>query len=133
MVWYAVEGVQKFNITRGATLMTGTNRDVYKYINDSVNAMSAAEFYRSSELVENAGFIRLKTISLSYETVKELIPHTGIKFAIGFENLLTITGYKGYDPEATTFTDNNFSDNAVDRGAVPNPRSVYISLTLKIK
>ncbi len=52
-------------------------------------------------------------------------------FSLSFENFITITKYKGYDPEATIYTDNNFSDNAIDRGAYPDPKAVYLSISLK--
>ena len=54
-----------------------------------------------------------------------------MKFSLIMENLLTLSHYKGYDPETTIYTDNNFSDNAIDRGAYPVPKSVSLSVTLK--
>jgi len=51
---------------------------------------------------------------------------------LSFENFLTFTKYTGYDPESTIATDNSFSDYAVDRGAYPNPKSVYLTLKLDL-
>jgi hypothetical protein len=51
-------------------------------------------------------------------------------FSLSFENIITITRYKGYDPEATVYTDNSFSDNALDIGAYPAPRSVFFGIDL---
>jgi hypothetical protein len=53
-------------------------------------------------------------------------------FTISAENLFTFTKYKGYDPEATIYTDNNFSDNAIDKGAYPSPKSVFFKVNLKL-
>lgn len=108
-------GVDKYNATRVATFMTGVNLDINKYFNDSLSVISRAEFYQSSEFIDDASFIRLKRITLVYEPSKEYLGHAKLRYSLSFENLLTITK-RGYDPEATTFTNNNFSDNAIDRG-----------------
>ena len=128
--WYAVWGVQKFNATRAATMMAGLNRDIYPYITDSLYTIRGSVFYQSSVFVENASFIRLKNITLTYMPKKTFIGKTQWKFSISLENMITLTKYKGYDPEATIYTDNNFSDNAIDRGAYPNPRGFYVSTGL---
>jgi hypothetical protein len=126
-----VQGQHKYNVTRAATIVTGTNRDINNYLRDSISAIATAPFYQSSAFVENASFIRLKTITLSYEPTKEFFNHVKFRFTLSFENILTFTKYKGYDPEATTFTDNNFSDNAIDRGAVPIPKALYGGISMK--
>jgi len=131
MLWYAVLGVQKFNGTRASTFISGLNRNVMNYVQDSIRTLVTANFYQSSAFVDNAGFVRLKTISFTYEPVREYIRHIKLRFSLSFENLITITKYKGYDPEATTYTDNNFSDNAIDRGSVPNPKSVFVTIGVK--
>jgi len=131
MVWYAAIGVDKFNATRAATIMTGNNRDINNYINDSILAVRNKYMYESSEFIDDAGFVRLKTVTLSYEPSKPLIRNVGMQFSLSFENLITITQYRGYDPEATIFTDNNFSDNSIDRGSYPSPKAVYITVSLK--
>ena len=129
--WYAAWGVDKYNATRAATIMTITNNEVYDYINDSIMALQSYIFYQSSEFIDDASFIRLKTITLTWEPEKAVIGPAKVSLSISLENMLTITRYKGYDPEATVFTNNNFSDNAIDRGAVPNPKAVYISIGLR--
>jgi TonB-linked SusC/RagA family outer membrane protein len=56
----------------------------------------------SDRFVEDASFIRLKTLSLSYNMPKALLKNIGITrlniFATGYD-LFTWTGYKGQDPE----------------------------------
>jgi TonB-linked SusC/RagA family outer membrane protein len=131
LLWYAALGVDKFNSTRAATIMTGNNREINSYIADSISAMREKYLYESSVFVESADFIRLKTLSLIYEPSWKIIDKISLRFSLNFENLLTITKYKGYDPEATIFTDNNFSDNSIDRGAYPNPKAAYATVSLK--
>jgi TonB-linked SusC/RagA family outer membrane protein len=129
-VWYAAGGIQKYNATRAATMMKGVNRDMNRYVADTLRSILTEYFYESSVFVEDASFIRLKSLTFNYTFNKHFQDRITAEIALSFENLITITKYKGYDPEATTFTDNNFSDNAVDRGAYPNPKAVYFSVHL---
>ncbi len=128
ILWYAVIGTEKFNATRAGTYMAVTNKEIKNYINDSLFAITYEQFYLSNLFIDDASFIRLKSLTLSYEPSKVFFNHAKINFSLSFENFITITKYKGYDPEATIFTDNNFSDNAIDKGAIPNPKAVYMSL-----
>jgi hypothetical protein len=130
-LWYAVMGVSKYNATRAATYTAATNRETNNIINDSLPILRNGIFYQSSYFVEDASFLRLKQLTFSYQPQKKFFNNVNMKFSLSFENLITITKYKGYDPEASIYTDNNFSDNAVDRGAFPNPKAVYFSITLK--
>jgi TonB-dependent starch-binding outer membrane protein SusC len=131
MMWYAAIGQEKYNATRAATIMTAVNREANRFIDDSLRIMRYNFFYESSIFVEDASFVRLKEISIRYTPSLHVMKNGELTFAVSFENLLTITKYKGYDPEATIFTDNNFSDNSIDRGAYPNPKAVYFSIGLK--
>lgn len=130
-LWYAIWGVKKCNATKAATIMSATNREVNQYITDSLFAIRSNYFYESSVFIEDASFIRLKTVSIIYEPLKEHIRNIKFRFSLSFENLVTLTKYKGYDPEATIFTDNNFSDNSIDRGSYPNPKAVYATASIK--
>lgn len=69
-------------------------------------SLGATEYARagSSDLsVTDASFIRLRTLSASYKLpsmVNEKIGLVGCKVYIHAQNLFTITGYKGLDPES---------------------------------
>ena len=128
--WYAAWGIEKYNATRAATLLTGVNREINDYIADTLRSLRMEYFYESDMLIEDASFIRLKSLSFHYRFAQPVFNVINLQMSVSFENLLTITKYKGYDPEATTFTDNNFSDNAIDRGAYPAPKAIYLTLNL---
>ncbi len=130
MLWYGVTGIEKYNATRAASYITGTNPDINRLICDSISVYNRSIFYRSSYFVENADFVRLKYLTLSYSPTKRICNYISMKFSLSFENLITITKYKGYDPETTIYTDNTFSDYAVDRGAYPIPKAIYASINL---
>ena len=131
MLWYAVIGNQKFNSPRATTYITGTNHDVQSIVSDSLRYMENSYLYESSFFVEDAGYIRLKTLTLTYNFPKKIAKTGKLAISLSVENLFTFTRYGGYDPEATIYTDNNFTDNAIDLGAWPNSRSYYIKFNLQ--
>jgi hypothetical protein len=124
-------GTSKYNATRAATFAASTNRELNKLIADTSKIYTNPLFYQSSYFVENNSFLRLKQLTFSYQPKEKFFNTVNMKFSMSFENLITITPYKGYDPEAAIYTDNTFSDNAIDKGAFPNPQAVYFSITLK--
>ncbi|MBN2820025.1 MAG: SusC/RagA family TonB-linked outer membrane protein [Bacteroidales bacterium] len=130
MVWYAVVGVDKFNATKASTYISGVNKEVRGIVTDTMNFNTDNILYESSYFIEYASFIRLKTLSFTYSQPKQILNKIDIKYTLNFENILTLTQYSGYDPESTIYTRNNFSDNAIDRGAYPNPKSVYLKISL---
>ena len=127
---HAVIGVDKYNATKAATYIKGTNQEVRTLIEDTSRCQGSSLYYESDAFIEDASFIRFKMLTLSYSPDKKFFDQAFAKFSISFENLVTITKYSGYDPEATIYTDNNFSDNALDRGAYPVPKGMYFSISL---
>jgi hypothetical protein len=87
--------------------------------------------YESSYFVEDASFIRLKYLTLAYHPKRLLWNRVEYSLSVSLENIFTITSYKGYDPEATIYTGNSFTDNAIDRGAYPTSKAIYFSIGLK--
>jgi hypothetical protein len=47
---------------------------------------------------------------------------------VSAQNLLTITGYSGYDPEITTTL--SVANYGVDQGAIPQARTIMFGLNL---
>jgi TonB-dependent starch-binding outer membrane protein SusC len=131
-VFYGVAGVKKYNGTKAATYMAGTNREVTKFMQPNRGTLYDPFFYQSSYFVEDASFIRLKQITLSYLIPKKITKYGDVRISVSCDNLFTITRYTGYDPEASIYTDNSFSDFAVDRGAYPIPRSFYFTVKLDL-
>lgn len=67
---------------------------------------SAQDFLQSSGAYSDASYIRVKTISLSYALPAELVKKLSvqnIRVYVAAQNLFTITGYKGNDPETQNF------------------------------
>lgn len=131
MLFYGVTGVSKYNATKASTFMAATNRETILFLTSKTNkTLINNTFYKSSYFVEDASFIRLKQITLAYSIPRKLLKVADLKMSLSMDNPFTWTSYSGYDPEATIYTDNSFSDYAVDRGAYPNPKAVYFTLNL---
>ncbi|MBN8857492.1 MAG: TonB-dependent receptor [Sphingobacteriales bacterium] len=79
-----------------------------------------------SRYIEDASFLRLRTITIGYTVNKALLTSRKLPpfrlrlFATG-QNLLTLTGYKGYDPEIA---------GGVDLGAFPMPRTFLFGVNV---
>ena len=92
-------------------------------ITDIPKAGEAPQF--DSRFVENASFVRLKNVTLSYTFPRQVLKKTGFMegariYAIG-RNLLTFTDYSGYDPEI---------DSNLSMGKYPNTRQYEIGVEL---
>ncbi len=88
----------------------------------------------SDRYIENGSYIRLKNIALGYTFPKKWITKWGIenlRVYMNIQNLLTITGYDGYDPEVGASTaDINGYSYGVDNGRYPSPTTYSFGLSL---
>lgn len=86
----------------------------------------------SSRYLEDGSFIRLKTVTLSYNfpanTVRS-IGFSGIRVYVQATNLFTITRYRGLDPEISSQSSNQ-NTAGYDWATVPQPRTVQAGINL---
>lgn len=135
-----VQGYDIFNATRGLISLGGGDvRDATAA--ESLNRWSetnttsdipsgGANVIASSRYIEDGSFIRLSNISIGY-TIPASNWFNSIKFYVSGQNLLTITDYKGYDPEvSSTGATTDDSTPSFDFGALPNPRSFTVGMNL---
>ncbi len=78
-----------------------------------------------SRYIEDASYLRLRTVTLGYtigkaSPVLQKLPLRFRVFATA-QNLLTLTGYKGYDPEVS---------KGIDLGAFPMPRTFLSGVSI---
>ena len=74
----------------------------YQILTTGVNqaAMAAGEYYAQSDAaVSDASYIRLKNVALSYDLPEKYFTKLKCRLSLQAQNLLTITSYKGADPE----------------------------------
>ena len=87
------------------------------------------ENYRVSDLyIKNGSYMRLKNIQLGYTLPKTLTSKvfiSSLRVYVAAENLLTLTGYKGFDPEISYD-----ASSGIDRGIYPQARTFTVGLNL---
>src|SRR5665647_1606279 len=81
--------------------------------------------------VEDGSYVRLKNVSLTYNLPARLLSKTpvkGLRLSANVQNLLTITKYKGYDPEVGMSNYGGSLIVGIDAGRYPNVRMYSFSL-----
>lgn len=78
----------------------------------------------STKFLENASYLRLDNVSLSYNLSKSITKFADLRFTFSCQNLFTITGYKGMDPAGISFMSDGVDVNdGIDLGAYPLART----------
>ena len=81
-------------------------------------------------IVEDATFIRLKNVTLSYVVPTDKLPYLkNLKIFVSGGNLVTLTNYKGYDPEINSKADNSLTPG-VDSGSIPQYRTFSMGINI---
>ena len=88
----------------------------------------------TSDVIENGSYLRIKTVTLSYNLPLPRLTTVFKNAVIYFtaQNLVTITKYSGYDPEANSFDTSNANSLSLgtDYNAYPNYRSYLAGIKL---
>jgi len=105
----------------------------------------------STRFMENGSYLRFKTITLAYRFNQKLIDRIGLSAAsiyVSANNLITLTKYKGFDPEVnstgspvvvnpngTASTDNDARNISLgmDSGAYPQSKIFLVGLNISLK
>ena len=91
----------------------------------------------SDRYVEDASYVRLKNIVLTYSFPKKLIKRfylENLRLSANIQNVYTLTGYTGYDPEVGSqngqysMSGQSMLMYGVDTGRVPTPRSFIFGI-----
>ena len=138
----AATGYDRLNISRFmAASMTGvsrfiTLRDAYfkgwDHVANKADALYLSltntdnKSYANSDFwLEDASFIKLKNISLSYRIPRRVLKFASVQLSVSAQDLFTITRYKGMDPEVYT------SYDGLDYGAYPIPRTITFGAKIR--
>ena len=87
----------------------------------------------STRFVEDGTYVRLKSLTLSYKIIDKPSKKTGIsKLSVYLtgNNLLTFTGYSGFDPEVNAYG-NSAVEVGIDYGTYPQARSLMLGLNVE--
>lgn len=96
----------------------------------------------STRFLENGSYLRFKTITLSYNLPSALINRIGLGAAsvyISGQNLITITKYKGFDPEVSSYGGSSSSNQdrnvslGIDYGAYPQAKVFLAGINISLK
>ncbi|AKD54651.1 SusC/RagA family TonB-linked outer membrane protein [Spirosoma radiotolerans] len=82
----------------------------------------------SDRWLENASYVRFRNIEIGYNLPKELANRfhaRGARIYVSGQNLFTITGYSGLDPDVTGA---NIQERGVDNGHWPTPRVISLGI-----
>ena len=115
-------------VYNGMDMSTGAFETV-SYNNSQLNNLNTSFLktgfktrqYLSDYYVENASFLKLDNLSLSYN-VGKINKWASLTVSAMVQNVFTITGYSGTDPEVPNGMDNSF---------YPRPRTYSVSLGLQ--
>lgn len=82
--------------------------------------------------VEDGGYMRLKYVTVSYDinTEAQLRFLRGLTLFVTGENLLTLSGYSGMDPEVVSYSDPLM--RGIDFGASPLPRTFLMGVKISL-
>ncbi|MDW5288905.1 TonB-dependent receptor [Formosa sp. PL04] len=86
----------------------------------------------STRFIEDASYLRFKTISLSYNFGSEFMDKLkmgSLKLYVTGENLFTITDYSGFDPEVNAFGGSN-TVRGIDYGTYPQTRNLIFGVNV---
>lgn len=86
----------------------------------------------SDYYVENGSFVRLKNVQLGYTFSKSLVERVkvkGLRVYVAANNLITITKYRGFDPEIGSA--GGALASGVDYGFYPQARTIMGGISLK--
>jgi TonB-linked SusC/RagA family outer membrane protein len=87
------------------------------------------ELRASSYFVEDASFLKIRSVKLGYQFPKSLIGPYGLNLYAEAQNLVTFTGYSGIDPEVPFAGNVNFP--GIDRGVYPLPRTFLLGVNFR--
>ena len=93
---------------------------------------NADYLHMSDRYLEDGSYTRLQLVSLAYNLPAGLVSRTGLDGArifVSGKNLLTLTGYTGFDPEVGRFGTSNIRQG-YDLGGYPSARTWLIGLNL---
>ena len=123
MAWRASLGNYVYNNMKSSL---ATYNNIFSASKSIVNAPTSIrdyDFYLPQPLsdyyLENASFLKMDNISLTYDFGRVFKNIVGLRGTLGVQNVFTITDYSGVDPEIA---------GGVDRDFYPRPRTFSLGL-----
>jgi TonB-linked SusC/RagA family outer membrane protein len=133
-----VEGLTVLNATK-RDLTTGRGQNIIQeYFDNRWTEDNPSDTYpridplhapNSDLYLEDASFLRLKVLTLGYNIPVNQNWLSNARVYVSGQNLFTITGYSGFDPEVNSNGQNNVAP-PTDNGAYPRARNISVGVNL---
>jgi TonB-linked SusC/RagA family outer membrane protein len=143
MMWYGQFGNDIYNVPLWQGRLFADNSNYIRFAkgeepyqenpNSNTPRIIYGDFrntYDSDLFLESGSFMRLKNVQLGYTFGKHLLSRLGmegLRLYLSGNNLVTLTGYKGLDPD---FVNTDVWDRGTDTFAFPNTASFMFGLDL---
>ena len=127
---YFYEGMNSKSNMLKSTLDAWTPQNTNTNVPRAVYQDPNGNMKESDRFLENGDFIRLRQVQLGYTLPKSLLQHMHLdklRFYVSGENLFTITGYNGIDPE---FSRTSVLNTGIDNLIYPFTRSFTVGAQL---
>lgn len=107
---------------------TSNKYPLLAHMNAGPNWQTISDIY-----IENASYFRLQNLTVGYDFTKiwKSSPFQQLRLYFAAQNLFTITGYKGMDPENGTAIGSDSWVTGVDVGNYPQPRTYMVGVNVK--
>lgn len=107
---------------------TSNKYPLLAHMNAGPNWQTVSDIY-----IENASYFRLQNLTVGYDFTKiwKNSPFQQLRLYFAAQNLFTITGYKGMDPENGTAIGSDSWVTGVDVGNYPQPRTYMVGVNVK--
>ena len=102
--------------------------------NFAIDADSRLNREMSEWFVENGSYVRLKNLQIGYtlpSSITQKFKMNNLRVFVSAQNLFTITGYSGLDPEIGEFNQNPIY-KGVDMGYYPQARTYMFGISMKL-
>lgn len=107
---------------------TSNKYPLLAHMNAGPNWQTISDIY-----IEDASYFRLQNLTVGYDFTKiwNNSPFQQLRLYFAAQNLFTITGYKGMDPENGTSIGSDSWVTGVDVGNYPQPRTYMVGVNVK--
>ena len=107
---------------------TSNKYPLLAHMNAGPNWQTISDIY-----IEDASYFRLQNLTIGYDFTKiwKTSPFQQLRLYFAAQNLFTITGYKGMDPENGTAIGSDSWVTGVDVGNYPQPRTYMVGVNVK--
>ncbi len=131
---FALQDLQSFtnNLVNRYWTGEGSTNSFPRYSSGSHNNFKCNS-YNSDIFIQNADYLKIRNLTLGFDfkQVFKKIPFQQLRIFVTGQNLFTITGYDGMDPEVGTGSGVDSWSSGIDTGFYPSPKVYMAGVSIK--